>query len=455
MRTVPAKPWLPAPAPTLTFTNATLIDPEAAKTIPNCCIRVENGLIAEITTESPSTQTSTTINLRGLYVCPGLIDCHVHITATPGGTSLNDMFAASQTSLTLRSAYVAREMLLRGFTTARDTGGADASLRDAIAEGLIPGPRLFIAGKALSQTGGHGDPRPSYLHASGSDEAGGKCCGGHALARVCDGVPACLAAVRDELRQGADFIKIMVGGGVASPSDTLAMVQFTPEEIAAITRTAGYSGKYVTAHAYTAAAIRHAVENGVAGIEHGNFIDAETARFCASLGVSVTPTLVTYRGMATAPFKRFLDLDGRAKNEAVLEGGIGALRILRDAGVNMCFGSDLLGGLHGLQNGEFGIRAGVLGAEEILRSATVNGARVLGMEGRLGVIKQGAIADLLVLRRNPLEDIGVLDQIEENMVGLLKDGRVVMWKHGEGQAGGRLAVDELYDPCRVQQRDYM
>ena len=128
---------------------------------------------------------------------------------TPGNAALKDLYAASPNAIAYRTAHVAREMLLRGFTTARDTGGADAALREAIAEGLIPGPRLFIAGKALSQTGGHGDFRASY---QGSEH---KCCGGHSpsLARVCDGVPECLNAVRDELRQGADFIKIMCGGG--------------------------------------------------------------------------------------------------------------------------------------------------------------------------------------------------------------------------------------------------
>ncbi|KAL4904788.1 hypothetical protein BDW74DRAFT_178363 [Aspergillus multicolor] len=449
MRTIPAKPWLPRPpAPSLTLTNVTIIDVEAGTTIPNCSIQIKNGLIDEITTgprPSNSNPDSRVINLAGLYICPGLIDCHVHITATPGGNNLSDMFAASPTSLTLRATYVARQMLLRGFTTVRDTGGADASLRAEISEGLIPGPRLFIAGKALSQTGGHGDLRPSYQGTTDNIQ----CCGGHSpsLARVADGVPDCLAAVRDEIRQGADFIKIMVGGGVASPSDTIAMVQFTPEEIQAITRTAAYSGKYVTAHAYTSQAIRHAVENGVRGIEHGNFIDADTAEYCKEMGVTVTPTLVTYHGMSSPPFQRFLDEEGQKKNAQVLKGGLESLRILRDAGVSMCYGSDLLAGLHPLQNQEFSIRASVLGAAEILRSATVNAAKVVGMEGKLGVVQKGAIADLLILKRNPLEDITVLDRIGENMVGLLKDGRVVIQKLG----GSGLAVDPLYDPCRVQE----
>ncbi|KAL5002220.1 hypothetical protein BDV10DRAFT_132071 [Aspergillus recurvatus] len=443
MRTVPAKPWIPRePGPDITFINANVVDVEAGKIIPDSSVRIADGLIADVATGNYTRPSSSTvISLQGQYICPGLIDCHVHLTATPGSAALRDMFSASPTSLAYRAAYVAREMLLRGFTTVRDTGGADAALRDAIAEGLLPGPRLFIAGKALSQTGGHGDARATY---EGEEQ---RCCGGHSpsLARICDGIPECLSAVRDELRRGADFIKIMCGGGVASPSDALDMVQFTAEEIQAITRTAAYSGKYVTAHCYTVDAIRHAVDNGVRGIEHGNFIDRKTAEYCRDKGVTFTPTLVTYYGMTQPAFSHFLDDVSQTKNQEVLKGGLDALTILRDAGVTVCYGSDLLGGLHPLQNQEFRIRAAVLSAGEILRSATVNAAKYLGMEGKLGCVRTGGIADLLILKANPLEDITALDRIEQSLVGLLKDGRVVMHKL-DG-----LFVDPLYDPFRAQQ----
>lgn len=438
-----AKPWTSQePHPDITFINANVVDVEASKIIPSCTVRVKDGLIANVTTGNSSNvpQESKVVDLKNKYICPSLIDCHVHLTATPGNAALKDLYAASPNAIAYRTAYVAREMLLRGFTTARDTGGADAALRDAIAEGLIPGPRLFIAGKALSQTGGHGDFRASY---QGSEH---KCCGGHSpsLARVCDGVPECLSAVRDELRQGADFIKIMCGGGVATPTDGLDMLQFTAEEIRAITTTAAYSKTYVTAHAYTVESIRHAVDNGVRGIEHGNFIDRETAEYCKERGVTFTPTLVTYNAMTQPAFSHFLDEFSQKKNQVVLKGGLGALEILHDAGVTMCYGSDLLAGLHIMQNGEFSIRAQVLSAGEVLNSATVNAAKYIGMEGKLGCIKTGSIADLLVLNANPLEDIAILDRIHDSMVGLLKDGRVVTHKL-DG-----LSVDRIYNPCGVQ-----
>lgn len=375
----------------------------------------------------PSTPVLNTVDLKGHYICPGLIDCHVHLTATPGDVTLKGMYATENATVAFRSAYLAKEMLLRGFTTVRDTGGADAALEDALEEGLVKGPRLFIAGKALSQTGGHGDFRSRHE----GDEH--ECCGGDfpGLSRVCDGVPQCLEAGRDEIRKGADFIKIMCGGGVATLADPLTMLQFTPDEIRAITTTAKYSGKLVTAHAYTNEAIRRAVDNGVRGIEHGNFIDAATAECCKGKGVVVTPTLVVYNayGQADKPtFNNLLSPVGKAKNREVLACGLAALKTLRDAGVTMCYGSDLLSALHPLQLGEFGIRSHVLSAAESLQSATTNAAEYLGMGERLGSIKKGALADFLVLKNNPLENITVLEKPGKNMVAIVKGGRVVTSK---------------------------
>ena len=331
------------------------------------------------------------------------------------------MFDAHPDTLAYRTAWGLKQTLLRGFTTIRDCAGANYALRDAVAEGLIEGPRLFIAGKALSQTGGHGDLRTQH---QGDDF---KCCGGHGpgFARICDGVPACLAAARDELRMGADFLKIMAGGGVASPVDPLEMLQFTPEEIQAITTSAANLGKYVTAHAYTNKAIRMAVENGVRGIEHGNFIDKETAEMCREKGVFVTPTLVTYHAMTSKEFEDFLPESGRLKGREVLAYGVESLKILHEAGVTMVFGTDLICG-QTRQNEEFRIRKEALPDVEILRAATINGAKRLGMEGKIGEVKEGAFADLLILDADPLEDILVLANIKKHCRGILKQGRVVM-----------------------------
>lgn len=419
----------------LLLTNASVVDVELGTVQANSTIHISGGLIKSVTVNSalPDIQ-GRRIDVQGNYIIPGLIDCHVHLYATPGSLSLKDLFNAAPNTIVYRATYVAKQMLLRGFTTARDTGGADAALRDAIAEGIIPGPRLFIAGKALSQTGGHGDFRTTY---QGAEH---KCCGGHApsLGRVCDGVPECLAAVRDELRQGANFIKIMCGGGVATPADPLDMLQFTDAEIQAVTTTAGYLNTYVTAHAYTSQAIRHAVDNGVMGIEHGNFVDAETAIYCAQKGVFFTPTLVTYHAYTQEPFDKYLDAVGKAKNDQVLASGLESLKVLKNAGVTTCYGSDLLSGLHVLQNKEFTLRAKVLSAKEILQSCTINAAKMMRQEGKLGCLKEGAIADMIILDKNPLEDITILDHGGEGMNSVIKDGRVV------SSSISGLEVDALY-----------
>jgi imidazolonepropionase-like amidohydrolase len=431
------KPWAAQTAtPSVTLTNISIIDVQLGKVHPMSWLSVVDGKINAISLGGhlPAPTGQNSVDLGGKFVLPGLIDCHVHLTATPGEATLKDLYNAAPNTVAFRSAYVAKTMLLRGFTTVRDTGGADAALRDAIAEGLVPGPRLFIAGKALSQTGGHGDFRATHQREEH------KCCGGHTpgIARICNGVPECLEAARDELRQGADFLKIMCGGGVATQTDPLEMLQFTAQEIQAVTTTAKYLDTYVTAHAYTVAAIRHAVDNGVQGIEHGNFVDPETARYCKEKGVVFTPTLVVYHGYTEPQFKNFLSVTSAKKNREVLAGGLEALKILKEAGVTMCYGSDLLGGLHPLQNKEFKIRSAVLDSSDIIQSATVNGAKYLGMEGKIGVLKEDSIADILVLTENPLEDIGVLDRVGSTLLVVFKEGRVVASKLSG------LAVDELY-----------
>ncbi|TQS33267.1 hypothetical protein Golomagni_06395 [Golovinomyces magnicellulatus] len=324
--------------------------------------------------------------------------------------------------MTLRQPFVCNQMLTRGFTTARDCGGASQALKVALADGIFPGPRLFIAGHALSQSGGHGD------HRSSMDET--QCCGGHtqAVGRLCDGVPECLKFAREELRCGADFLKIMGGGGVSSPNDRIEHLQFTDEEIQAITAVARNCGTYTTCHAYTPQAIRHAIKNGVKGIEHGNLLDEETAQLMKKEGVYLTPTLVTYFAMASQEFSHFLSPTSAKKNKEVLDGGLRALKIAKDAGVTICFGTDLLGGMVKMQTKEFVLRSQVLSAKDILQSATVNAAHMLQREHDLGQIKPGFQADLLVLAQDPLKDIGSLDEPEKNILAVIQDGRVV---HGK------------------------
>ncbi|THU97524.1 hypothetical protein K435DRAFT_753992 [Dendrothele bispora CBS 962.96] len=431
------KPWIPPPPRSLILRNALIIDPASSKVLDGKqTVVIDEGKIISVNKtvdgdgdgksqgggkEKPA---PVVVDLDGKYLCPGLIDCHVHVTAVPGFKTMGELMRLPDQEMNLRVTYVLKEMIHRGFTTVRDTGGASKVLANAIEEGLILGPRLFQCGRALSQTGGHGDFAPAL---SGAYEPG--CCGGgtaQPLARVADGVPAVLSAVRGELKAGADFIKIMVGGGVSSETDAIETVQYTAEEIRAITTTCDQmGGKLSTAHAYTVEAIRHAIENGVKGIEHGNLIDNATANLMASKGIYLTPTLCCYSAMARPPFEDFLPPASKIKNAQVMSKGVEALKIAHNAGVTICYGSDLLTSLHALQTEEFAVRASVLPSPEILKHATTNAAKLLGKSGLLGTISAGAYADLLVLNANPLDDVTVLDRPDDHMLAIVKQGRVV------------------------------
>jgi imidazolonepropionase-like amidohydrolase len=314
-------------------------------------------------------------------------------------------------------------MLRRGFTTVRDAGGAGYALKQAIDTGLTDGPRLFVSGRALSQTGGHGDmrARSDYLV---SDAPCPCCVRVGALARVADGVDGVRKAAREELQMGADQIKIMASGGVASPTDPVGAFGYSEDEIRAIVAEAEARQTYVLAHAYTAAAISRAVRCGVRTIEHGNLVDLPTARLMAERGAYVVPTLVTYEALANEGAQYGLPPESVAKIVDVRDAGLRSLGIYRDAGVKMGFGSDLLGPSQRLQSEEFRIRAELLGPREVIASATVIGAEVLGMEGKLGRIVPEAWADLLVVEGNPLRDVACLLGQGEHIPLVMKAGKV-------------------------------
>nr|OQO19578.1 hypothetical protein B0A51_11901 [Rachicladosporium sp. CCFEE 5018] len=440
----PLKPWT-RPHKSYRLTDATIIDPKDGALHTHCTIDISDGKIKRLSKASqwPSPKDEVlswtqdpnliTIDLEGKFVIPGLIDCHVHLATPPGENGLKDTMSQDHDTALLRQTYLAGEMLKRGFTTVRDCGGAGLAIKEALAERLVTGPRLFISGHGISQTGGHGDVRS----AKDGEYA---CCGGNAkgLGRIADGVEQCLHAAREELRQGADFIKIMVSGGVVSATDQLTNLQYTPEEIRAFTKVASDAGTYVTAHAYTPAAISNAVENGVMGIEHGNLIDEATAKLMAVKGAFLTPTLVTYEAMASKEFGSFLTPAIAAKNLQVLEAGLKSVQIADKAGVTMVYGTDLLGPLQVRQSSGFTLlkQAGQ-SSLKILQAATVNAARRLRQENSLGRIKEGFLADLLILDQNPLDDIEVLARPEKCLLAVIKDGRVLTsrWRKIPAEGG--------------------
>ncbi|MBX3557047.1 amidohydrolase family protein [Chelatococcus sp.] len=404
---------------TILFQNADILDGRSDEALAGHHVLVENGEIREVSDKPIQSSSAVVVDLAGKTLMPGLIDCHVHVIATTTNLGLNAELP--NTLVALRSAKIMRDMLMRGFTTVRDLGGAEYGLVQAIDEGLIEAPRLVICGKALSQTGGHTDYRGRY-HARNvdyyADRAG-------TLGRVVDGVDALRRAAREEIKGGAQFIKIMANGGVSSPTDPIAFLGFSDDELRAAVEEARHAQTYVAAHLYTDEGIRRAVELGVESVEHGNLITAETARLVKEKGAYVVPTNVTFDYLAKEGASFGLPPASVAKIEDVRAQGLAALEILHNADVMMAYGSDLLGEMHHHQSDEFLLRRDVLPAIEVIRSATVNAAKVVRQEGKLGVVAAGAHADLIVVDGNPLKDMALLTGQGKHMPAIMKAGHFV------------------------------
>ena len=379
-------------------------------------VLIEGERVKEVSDRSIKAASAVRIDVSGHTVMPGLIDAHIHFFLAE--VNLGLLEGMPLTLLTTKAAAAARATLMRGFTTVRDAGGCDHGFKAAIDNGIVEGPRVFIAGMPISQTGGHADFRRRNQTSMECS-----CCSGLAyMSRIADGVPEMLRAVRDELRKGADQIKLMVSGGVASQSDPLESLQFRVDEIEAAVEQAASWRTYVMAHAYSADAIRRAVQCGVRTVEHGNLIDEPVARVMAERGAYIVPTLVTYERLRDRGPQYGLTPYSLEKNKIVLEAGLRSLEHCRAAGVPIGFGTDLLGPLQGDQCREFIIRAAVMSPQEIIRSATIVNAEILQRTGQLGEIVPGAFADLLVVDGDPYRDLGVFQDQGARISVIMKNG---------------------------------
>lgn len=403
------------------FKNGNLLDPTQPELQEGYDVLVEDGLIKEVSDKPITTSAARIIDAQGKTVMPGLIDLHGHVMATQ--LNLSSQGALPDALVMMRAVPIMAAMLRRGFTTLRDAGGAGWGLKCAVEENTIVGPRLFISGRALSQTGGHGDPRPRSDHLRPMSLCG--CCfRAGDIGRVVDGVDNLRRAVREEFQMGADQIKIMASGGVASPTDPIAAYGYSEDEIRAIVAEAAGRQTYVMAHSYTAEAIERAVRCGVRTIEHGNLIDERVAKLMAEKGAYVVPTLVTYEALANEGASYGLPPDSVDKIATVRTAGLASLELYKRAGVKMGFGSDLLGPSQRLQSDEFRIRTEVLSNFEVLQSATVIGAEILNMQGKLGQLTAGAIADVLVVDGNPYRDISCLLGQGDHIPLVMKAGHI-------------------------------
>ncbi len=401
------------------FRGGLVFDGTGAETREGLEVLVEGDRIKEVSDRPIQASDARVIELGGRCLMPGLIDAHFHAVAAD--PDLGRVDAMPKSLLYQHARGLLEGALQRGFTTVRDAGGADYGLAMAVTRGLIAGPRVFYSGKALSQTGGHGDFRPL----EGPPSGGCLCCQGSlTMTRIADGVAAVREAARDELRRGANQIKIMASGGIASPSDPIWNLQYSEEEMRAIVWEARSWKTYVMAHAYTAEAIARCVNYGVRSIEHGNLIDGETARLCAANGVYVVPTLATYDALHRVGGDLGFPEVSLGKLDAVRGAGLEALEILRASGVKIGLGTDLLGEMHRFELDEFRIRAQVLPSHEILQSATSINAEILNREGELGVVAAGALADLIVIDGDPVADISALSGEGETVRLVMKGGAV-------------------------------
>ncbi len=400
----------------LLLRNLALLDPVSGLLKTGYQVLTEGARIVEVSKGVINAGDAEVIDLGGRTLMPGLIDLHQHII----GETLPMYHKMLPSLLTARSSQVLLGMLARGFTTIRDAGGADYGHKRAVELGMFAGPRLFVSGRVISQTGGHGDSRSP----ADTREPPLCCAQFSGVGRIADGVPEVRKAVRDEIRMGADQIKVMAGGGIASQSDPIDHLQYSMEELEAMVDEATRSHTYVMAHVYSAEGVRRCVQAGARTIEHGNLIDEPTAKMMAGAGTYLVPTLIAYRAIKEDGPNLGFSETSMQKVDEVLSAGTRSLELALAAGVKIGFGTDVPR-CPERQSEEFLIRSQVLTSADIIRSATVTAAEILRCDGKLGVICPGAYADMLAIDGNPFEDIKLLTGQGDHMSLIVANGRVM------------------------------
>lgn len=390
-------------------------------------ILIEGGRISALLAAGSGPADADVIDCGGRALTPGLIDCHWHATLV----GISQVAALTQDIgwVHLMAGREAGATLMRGFTTVRDTGGPVFGLKMAIDQGAVAGPRIFPSGAMLSQTSGHGDfrllnalPRMPGNPADYTEQTG--------VAALADGRDEVLRRTREQLMKGASQIKIMAGGGVSSLYDPLDTVQYTLDEMRAAVEAATDWGTYVCAHVYTPGGIMRCLEAGVRSIEHGQLADEPTIRAMAEAGVwwSIQPFLADEDANPKS------DPRSQAKQKQVADGTVRAFEQGRAEGVNMAFGTDVLFNPRGAasQGRQLGKLTRFMPPLEALRMATGAAGELLALsgerapyQGRLGVIAEGALADILVWDGDPGTDLAFLADPDTNLRLVMKDGRVL------------------------------
>jgi imidazolonepropionase-like amidohydrolase len=384
----------------LVLERATVLDCTGRDPLPNQRLVVEDGRIRRIGPMSGPAlpRGARVIDCQDRTLMPGLLDAHVHLAIT-------DIDPAAEAGLppavlALRIARQIEATLDAGFTTVRDAGGLDWGFKEAVRLGLIRGPRMFLSGAFISQTGGHGD------HRARSDRGSFPTIPGLTADSVlADGPDQVRRAAREVLRRGADQVKVMASGGAASPSDELDHVQFSVPELAAAVEAADAVGTYVLAHAYGPRAIQNCLKAGVRSIEHGNFLDEATAdQMLAKGDVFLVPTIITYELLAGREAGDGWTADMVRKIRQGLTGAYDALGLAFEKGLRIGSGSDVLAEMQGDKGKEIACQARVMGAMNAIIAATRTNAALMRVEGEVGTVEEGKRADLILLDGDPLAD---------------------------------------------------
>lgn len=405
---------------TTVFHNANILDCTGNDPYPGIVVVVGDRIQAV----GPSDQVSTprdavAIDLGGMTLMPGLIDAHTHLGMVIPDETKNVEDYHPGATYPLLVAQQIEDCLMSGFTTIRDAGMMDWSFKLAVERGLIKGPRMYVANAYVSQTGGHGDLRHRHNHGPSRPP--------HRLMptpAVCDGVDEVRRAVREQLRCGADQIKVMAGGGVGSPTDAVDVPQFTVEELAAAVYEAKAVKKHVMAHVFVPEGIKNCAIAGVATVEHGIFLDEESAAIMRQHHMYMVPTLsvveMMRRRAETGDVPEFV----RKKLPLVKSAAPEAVRIAMEAGVAIASGSDVFGTGAVSRGWEIELKAEIMGPMAAIISATRTNAQLLGMHDHLGTLEVGKIADMIAVRGNPLEEVSLLKDAS-NVEMVIQAGRVL------------------------------
>ena len=398
------------------FENARVLDGTSDEGEYDRFVRVTGNVIEEVSDKPIKDSNAHRIDLRGKTLMPGLIDCHIHIYSAAEDPAESSRMANEL--VVLHAADILKGMLSRGFTTVRDVGGATLGFKQALESGLIEGPRLVMCGKAFVQSGGHTDPRDRsdlISRETFNNQYGN-------VSKIVDGVDDCRRAAREEIRKGAQFLKVMAGGGAASLRFPRPWLAYSMDEMRAFQEEAEKAKTYVCVHAHSDEAVARSLECGIKSIEHATLITPETAAIMAKQGAIATPTISAYEAQIIEADKLGLDAATVERLQWVLERGPESLEIMHKAGVKIAHGSDHLGFLHPHQNDEFRIRALALPPIEVIRSTTLVAAELCMLEGKIGVVAPDAYADLIVLDKDPLKDISVLGDQGRHIQAIMKGG---------------------------------